>query len=69
MKYVAVPPAVAKELGLFPPFRRTLFDGRVLLNEQDLSGVGTPRQKLKTKVKNLGGELLSTADARKLLKI
>ncbi|MDR0939905.1 MAG: hypothetical protein LBN29_11270 [Mediterranea sp.] len=66
MRYIAVPPRVARQLGL-DALRRATAEGQVILNETDLTGVaGDPR--LGERVKNLGGRVLTAAEARKLLK-
>jgi hypothetical protein len=65
MVYILVPHTIAAEFGL-SACRRHTPDGRVLLNEVDLQGRGTPGATLEEKVSTMGGELLTAAAARKL---
>jgi hypothetical protein len=67
MRYIVVPPSVAKELGLEAPLRRQIATGEYILNETDLSGVGK-KASLETRVKNMGGRIITLKEARKLLK-
>jgi hypothetical protein len=63
--YALVPKKVADGFSL-SDYRKKTADGRVLLYKDDLTVRGPAGMSLEDKVKNMGGELLTAADARKL---
>jgi hypothetical protein len=64
--YVKLPYPAAQELGLHKNRSRDK-NGSVIVNQSDLSAVGEAGETLSGKVKRLGGEMLSNAQALKLI--